>query len=130
MPWTKCSPTFGFSEKATAPPWLPQPECYGAMTRDEEREDPDSMLSLYRRILSIRRKRRDEIDRLEWIPLEEADALAFDNGAFICVTNTGKRPIPATALGSVGPIVARSGRSDGHLIEADSTVWFERPAPR
>lgn len=130
MPWTKCSPTFGFSEKATAPPWLPQPECYGATTRDEEREDPDSMLSLYRRILSIRRKRRDEIDRLEWIPLEEADALAFDNGAFICVTNTGKRSIPATALGSVGPIVARSDRSDGHLIEADSTVWFERPAPR
>ena len=96
------------------------------MTRDEEALNPHSMFALYRRFLQARNERRRSITHLEWLPLEQTDALAFDNGAFVCVTNTGATAIPFGRIGGLGAVIARSDHSERDLIEGDSTVWFER----
>lgn len=126
MPWKRGAPSLGFSEQARNEPWLPQPKTYEAMTRDEEALNPHSMLALYRRFLRARNERRYSITHLKWLPLHRDDALAFDNGAFVCVTNTGSEPIPIEQIGELGDVIARSDDSRRHLIEGNSTVWFQR----
>ena len=126
MPWKRGAHSLGFSEQAWSDPWLPQPKTYEGMTRDEEALNPHSMFALYRRFLQARNERRRSITHLEWLPLEQTDALAFDNGAFVCVTNTGATAIPFGRIGGLGAVIARSDHSERDLIEGDSTVWFER----
>ena len=126
MPWKRGAHSLGFSEQAWSDPWLPQPKTYEGMTRDEEALNPHSMFALYRRFLQARNERRRSIPHLEWLPLEQTDALAFDNGAFVCVTNTGATAIPFGRIGGLGAVIARSDHSERDLIEGDSTVWFER----
>jgi len=58
LPWHGDEPPFGFSPAgAAADPWLPQPESWGAFGATRQAGEPDSMLSLYREALRIRRGR-------------------------------------------------------------------------
>lgn len=125
MPWKRSTPSLGFSDQAESDPWLPQPRNYEEMTRDAEDSNPRSMLALYRRFLRARRECRHDITHLEWLPIDQPDALAFDNGAFICVTNIGAEALPFERIGAHGAVIARSDDSESDCIEGDSTVWFE-----
>lgn len=63
--------------------------------------EPHQCSLLYRRFLRARNEHRHSITHPEWLRLEQTDALAFDNGAFVCVTNTGSTPIPFERIGGL-----------------------------
>jgi alpha-glucosidase len=52
MQWSK-APRAGFS---TALPWLPVADDFPAVNVEAERDEPDSMLSLYRALIDLRRR--------------------------------------------------------------------------
>ena len=52
IPWTESGPSLGFGD---AKPWLPQPAAWSALSVEAQDGDPESMLSLYRDALRIRR---------------------------------------------------------------------------
>ena len=55
IPWSGAAPPFGFSpDNASAPPWLPQPASWGALSVESQSGDPSSMLELHRSALRIR----------------------------------------------------------------------------
>jgi alpha-glucosidase len=56
MQWSGQAPGYGFTDAASS--WLPIPEEAARVNVEAEERDPDSMLSLYRRLLSFRRAHR------------------------------------------------------------------------
>lgn len=57
MPWTSAPPTFGFTDADTS--WLPMPPEWADLSVETETADPQSMLSLYRDALALRRSRKE-----------------------------------------------------------------------
>ena len=126
LPWSGDARPFGFSpDGATDRPWLTQPAHWAELTVERQAADPDSMLSLYREVLRLRREEpalRDE--PLTWVP-SEPDVLAFTRGdRFMCVTNLSSDPLPLPPHTAV--LLASADVSDGHL-PSDATAWL-RPA--
>jgi alpha-glucosidase len=123
LPWAGTRSPFGFSAgSATAEPWLPQPSCWAALTVETEQQDPDSMLSLYRSMLSIRRSEPDLGDgHLQWLDSAD-DVLAFARGSgFISITNFSRAPIELPANCSL--LLASAEASDGFL-PSDASAWL------
>jgi alpha-glucosidase len=123
LPWAGTRSPFGFSAgSATAEPWLPQPSCWAALTVEAEQQDPDSMLSLYRSMLSIRRSEPDLGDgHLQWLDSSD-DVLAFARGSgFISITNFSRAPIELPANCSL--LLASAEASDGFL-PSDASAWL------
>lgn len=54
LPWRGGVPPFGFSEAEQT--WLPQPADWARLTVERQEHDPESMLSLYRELLRLRRE--------------------------------------------------------------------------
>src|SRR5690606_28456947 len=52
LPWTRHGPSYGFGVDGS---WLPQPPGWGERSVQVQRDDPASMLSLYREALRLRR---------------------------------------------------------------------------
>ncbi|HKA45954.1 MAG TPA: alpha-amylase family glycosyl hydrolase [Burkholderiales bacterium] len=93
----------GFTEGA---PWLPIARDYAAVNVEAQRNDPASMLTLYTRLISIRRGEPAlEVGQLE--PLEaDGDLLAYvrrdRHSAFLIALNLGTQPhLIKTAAGSI-----------------------------
>ncbi len=53
LPWSGEAPAYGFGPGEAS--WLPQPPGWAELTREREAGDPDSMLSLYRTAIALRR---------------------------------------------------------------------------
>lgn len=53
LPWEGTAPPFGFSSSAST--WLPQPSEWAHLTVENEADQEDSMLTLYRKMLDLRR---------------------------------------------------------------------------
>jgi alpha-glucosidase len=127
LPWSGDEPPFGFSPAAaTDGPWLPQPASWASMTVEAQVADPDSMLSLYRTMLAIRRAEPDlRGPDLRWLRTAP-DVLAFQRGdRFVCLTNVSPRPLSLPAGAS--PLVASAPLVDGWL-PVDATAWVRVPA--
>jgi alpha-glucosidase len=136
LPWTRAGTSLGFGPDGGAAPWLPQPTGWHDHSVEAQDGDPDSMLSLYRRALRLRRDLpalRDE--ELVWLDLDadldvdldgEGDGvLAFTRGArFACVVNLGKAPVPLPAAATV---LLASGPVDGG-VGPDTAVWLDLPS--
>jgi alpha-glucosidase len=123
LPWRRDDPTFGFSPAGSgAKPWLPQPKNWGSLSVQAEREDGDSMLSLYRKALRLRRLETGLGDGpLSWIPAGD-DVLAFSRGEhFASVTNLASVPVPLP--GNCELLLASNELQHGHL-PPDTTVWL------
>ena len=123
LPWNGDRPPFGFAADDIQP-WLPQPSSWKSKTVAAESGDPDSMLTLYRTALRLRRTlpalRGDDF---AWQPCAP-DVLAFDRGpSFRCVVNLSSGPAPidagATVLLSSGP------PTDALTVPPDTTVWLQ-----
>jgi alpha-glucosidase len=115
LPWSGTEPPFGFG---TGGSWLPQPAAWRALTAEAEAADPDSMHSLYREALRIRREHRDEA--FTWLPGDES-VLAFERGGgFACLVNFGAEPV---ALPPGSTIVLASGPLSGGSLPADTAAW-------
>jgi len=96
------------------------------MTVEAQVADPDSMLSLYRTMLAIRRAEPDlRGPDLRWLRTAP-DVLAFQRGdRFVCLTNVSPRPLSLPAGAS--PLVASAPLVDGWL-PVDATAWVRVPA--
>ncbi|SPM31630.1 glycoside hydrolase family 13 protein [Mycobacterium terramassiliense] len=120
IPWSGEAPPFGFS--TTADTWLPMPADWAALTVEKQREDPDSMLSFFRRALKMRRDRCEFAGGgLDW-QAATRDTLIFRRrgGGLVCALNAGRR---AMALPPGELILASAPLVDGKL-PPDAAAWL------
>jgi alpha-glucosidase len=134
LPWSGTEPPFGFSPPdAAAPPWLRQPKEWRDLTVAAEADSPDSMLTLYRNALRIRRSSPLIGDGpLTWVT-SSPGVLAFDRalvgahhddgrvGCVRCIANISGESVPFPASASV---LLASGPLDAGLLPPDTTAWL------
>ena len=123
IPWDGTAPPFDFSP--TGRSWLPQPPEWRDHTVAAESADPDSMLSLYRAALRLRRDLTDE--SMAWLPQPTGSSgsdgvLAFSRGPeFVCVANLSGESTP---LPTHQRLLIASGPLDAGLLPTDTAVWL------
>ncbi|MEU6323174.1 alpha-amylase family glycosyl hydrolase [Streptomyces sp. NPDC047009] len=123
IPWQRSGPSLGFG---SASPWLPQPADWPERSVAAQSDNPDSVLSLYRTALRLRRHYGGDGD-LAWLESDSpAGALAFrrDTG-LVCTVNLGSRALPLPT----GDVLLTSGHLDKdpsgrRVIPADTAVWL------
>ncbi|GAA1426420.1 glycoside hydrolase family 13 protein [Microlunatus lacustris] len=120
LPWSAGTPSAGFSAPGAAQPWLPQPAGWDALAVDVQEADPDSTLSLYRRLLAARRLRMPDAGPLHWLP-SPPDVLAFRRGSTACWVNFGAEPV---ALPAGRLVVSSAPHPDGQL-PPDAAAWLD-----
>jgi alpha-glucosidase len=123
MPWSGTEPPYGFvPDEATSEPWLPQPQGWARLTVEAEAGDSNSMLSLYRTALSIRRSHPALGDgSLTWID-SVPGVLAFSRGlGFVSVTNLSGAPV---TLPTYTRLLLTSTPLQNGLLPQDSTAWL------
>ena len=145
-PWEKNVPGLGFGRDpvrtpmqwdagthggfSTVTPWLPLSPDYGQTNAAAQREDPSSMLSLYKRLLALRRG-EPALHAGSYAPVHaEGDLLAYirqsGGSRLLVVLNLGGAPalFEAPGIQTAGEVVAathpdRGGRSVGSTITLD-----------
>ena len=128
IPWSGRDQPFGFSPDG-AQPWLPQPAGWRTLTAEAEKEDPGSMLALYRSALSLRHHETAfSTDYLEWLEAPMG-ALCYQRGADIVVlVNLSAGPVAVpeghAVLLSSGPLGQPDGAEHGRSLPADTAVWL------
>jgi alpha-glucosidase len=122
IPWSGAEQPYGFSDDGVVP-WLEQPADWSPLTVDAQLADPESMLSLYRRGLRLRRQAPwGTSTELEWTSHE--GVLAFARGPrFVCFTNFGADPITLPA--GVRLLLSSNALEEG-AVPQDTTVWLVR----
>ncbi|MFL6121502.1 glycoside hydrolase family 13 protein [Actinophytocola sp.] len=119
IPWTSTGPSLGFSD---ASGWLPQPEDWAKLSVAEQQVSPESMLSLYRTVLRLRRTL--SFGDFEWLGLP-GDVLGFRRGEFHCVVNFGSAVTRLSAPGRVLAASSHYGLAGGEvLLPADTALWW------
>nr|WP_240506344.1 glycoside hydrolase family 13 protein [Thermoactinospora rubra] len=128
LPWSgTAAGGFGFGPPGSAPPWLPQPESWAALTVEAQDRDPGSTLNLYRRALRIRREHPAlGGGTLTWLASpEEVLALQRDPGLAV-VVNTGEQAVALADLGLAGRVLlASEALDDEGVVPPDTTVWVQ-----
>ena len=129
LPWSGDRPPYGFSPDTTsgtagAPPWLPQPDDWAALTAEAQTGDEGSMLELYRAALALRRATPELGDGdLVWLDLPEG-VLGFTRGSGVaCVVNVSAAHAELPAGYDV--LLASDDLVDGGLPAATS-AWLVR----
>jgi alpha-glucosidase len=119
LPWTADGSSFGFGDGGS---WLPQPEGWGEFSVSSQEDDPDSMLSLYRTMLSIRRTEPALLgEAFDWLDAATG-VLAFRRGEdLVCLVNLGPT---ATPLPPHTSVLLASGELDDDLLPTDTAVWL------
>jgi alpha-glucosidase len=128
LPWSGTAPPFGFGPVDSAP-WLPQPRSWSELTVDAQSADPDSMLSLYRRALRIRREVSGfHSDELRWRDAP-AGVLDFERADGVrCLVNLSPTAI---AVDAEVEVLVSSEPLHGGVLATDAAVWLgaSRSAP-
>ncbi|SNR60114.1 alpha-glucosidase [Haloechinothrix alba] len=119
IPWEGTAPPYEFSTAEQA--WLPMPADWSDRTVAAQLEDPDSVLSLYRSAIELRRTLLDSTDgTLEW-STAPTGCLAFRRaGGLVCVLNASGAPVPLPE-GEV--LLASTTVTDGTL-PTDAAAWI------
>jgi alpha-glucosidase len=114
IPWTKEPPAFGFTE---GEPWLPTPQDWGDVSVEALREDPDSMLALYRSALRLR-PRGDSFAWRESPP----GTMLFERGDLVCAVNfdTPELQLPE------GEILLASEPGVTTTLPPNTAAWIKR----
>jgi alpha-glucosidase len=122
LPWSGSKPPYGFSPNDEAILWLDQPGDWAPLSVEAESDDPGSMLSLYRRGLSIRREAPWGADSdLRWLDYGD-EVIAFARGErFVCIVNFGSE---AVELPSGVDILVASAEPIDNAVPQDTTVWL------
>ncbi|MFF1837868.1 glycoside hydrolase family 13 protein [Streptomyces sp. NPDC058231] len=126
LPWAAHAPYAGFG--STAEPWLPQPADWASYAADLQSADPDSMLSLYREALRLRRTEPGfggpgaSGERLVWLPTEPG-VLAFTRAdRLICVVNLTDEPIELP--GHTEVLLISGPPAEGGRLPRDTAAWL------
>ncbi|NUR06564.1 MAG: glycoside hydrolase family 13 protein [Nocardioidaceae bacterium] len=124
LPWSGDRPPYGFGPEGGAAPWLPQPDDWGPLTAEAQRDDPGSMLALYRAALHERRALPALGDGgMAWLDLPDG-ALGFTRDpGFACLVNVSGDPLPLPAGYAVR---LASGPLDDGRLPRDRAVWLTR----
>ena len=128
LPWAGTEPPFGFSPAGgSARPWLPQPGRWAALSAETQVDDPNSMLSLYRRVLALRRQEVDlATEDFRWLPSPDG-VLAFVRGnRTACVVNLSEDRVGLPTGSEV--LVTSSPLEDG-LLALDTAAWVRLARP-
>ncbi|WP_338836688.1 glycoside hydrolase family 13 protein [Gordonia polyisoprenivorans] len=121
LPWgAQAGANLGFSPDGAVPAWLPQPESWAGLTHDEQVDDPDSFLTLYRAALRIRHQLWCGAEDLVWLD-SGGDAVAFRRGPLECWVNTGTRALSLPSCAAV--LLSSAGLVDGKL-PGDAAAWL------
>jgi alpha-glucosidase len=139
IPWSGQRQPFGFSPTETTEPWLPQPAEWAELTAERQRNDPGSMLSMYRDALRLRRSHPalgpNGLAELRWIPAPEG-VLAFVRPAgsgsstdpdLLCAVNLTGETVTLPALGELilaSGQITESGQAGCWDLPADTTGWW------
>jgi alpha-glucosidase len=129
IPWSGDEPPFGFSPPdATAQPWLRQPPSWSHLTVAAEENDGDSMLSLYRESLALRRAESAlRTDAFAWLPAARG-VLSFTRGdGFVSISNLSEAPVALPPGATV--LLSSDSITDGRL-PVDATAWVRVPDRR
>ncbi len=115
LPWEAAKPALGFgpSEKS----WLPQPESYKALARDQQIGDESSTLNLYKNALKFRKELSLGEGSFDWVSTD--DLLSYRNGKVLVVHNFGAE----TQLPS-GTILLSSDSDQGLTLKPNQTLWL------
>ncbi|NUT32273.1 MAG: DUF3459 domain-containing protein, partial [Hamadaea sp.] len=126
LPWSGTGNAHGFSPAGAAQPWLPQPDAWAGLTVEAQAAHPDSMLTLYRRALAVRRAEPGLGDGpMTWRDSAD-DVLAFTRpGGFTCVVNLSG---DAVDLPAHDEILLASGPLPGGSLPPDTAVWLRTTA--
>ena len=125
LPWYGTEPPFGFSPDSpdgAVQPWLPQPKEWRDLAVSAESRNADSMLTLYRDALRLRRSALASLDAaMAWCP-SAPGVLDFSRGDGVrCVANLSGEPV---ALPSGAAVLLASGPlTEGGLLPTDTTAW-------
>ncbi|AHH94879.1 glycoside hydrolase family 13 protein [Kutzneria viridogrisea] len=120
IPWESDRPPFGFSSGEAT--WLPMPHEWAGLTVEAQLEDPESMLSLYRHAVELRKTHEAFAgEDLEWYGAPPG-CFAFrrKGGGLICALNTGGAPVPLPP----GEVLLSSGPMAGDHLPPDTAVWL------
>jgi alpha-glucosidase len=131
IPWSGDHPPFGFGTGRQS--WLPIPDHWRYLTVERQESDTDSMLTLYKNALQIRREHLALGDGpLHWLaspPGTLQFAREQDGHALVCAANLTDTPVRLPTQGT--PLLASAPvhRDGANLVlPANTTVWYT-PAP-
>lgn len=118
IPWNSTNAALGFTQAVHLCP--PAPAAWSALTVEQQRNDPRSTLTLFRRALRLRRE-HPAGEEIEWFgaPL---GCLAFRRAGtdLVCALNTTRRAVPLPA----GSVLLASSPLLGGELPADTAVWL------
>ena len=121
IPWEGSGPNYGFSESEST--WLPMPKDWAGNTVEAQLEDADSMLSLYRLALEVRRSHPGFVgDELEWYGAPQGCfAYRRPGTTLVCALNASPVPVPLPP----GDLLLASGAlTEDRLLPPDTAVWL------
>jgi alpha-glucosidase len=122
IPWSGTAPPFGFGP-GDGQPWLPQPPDWKALTVEEQRDDPDSTLSFYRKALAARQEVTGSLGGEVTILGTAPGTLAFRRDGLVCMVNCGTRN--ARVPSDAGELVIASGPLPlPDRLPSDTAAWF------
>jgi alpha-glucosidase len=120
VPWEGTEPSYGFSEAAGT--WLPMPLEWARFTVEAQLEDENSMLSLYRHAIELRKTHSAFAGAdVEWYGAPTG-CFAFrrKGGGLICALNTSPAPVPIPP----GEVLLVSHPLVDGLLPPDAAVWL------
>lgn len=121
IPWTSSGSSYGFGQGKS---WLPQPAGWGELSVEAQDSDPESMLTLYRTALRLRRELAPlGAGGLSWLDTTSLEVLAFTREpGFGCVVNTGADPVELPPHREV--LLASARLTDDGRLPGNATVWL------
>jgi alpha-glucosidase len=119
VPWGGEKPPYEFTRGART--WLPMPDTWSGLTVEAQLDDPDSMLSLYRRTLELRAERpADPAGDVEWYGAPDG-CLAFRRqDGLVCALNASAAAVPVPP----GDVLLTSGPLTDGQLPPDTAVWL------
>ena len=115
LPWEMGNASNGFNQTGKA--WMPQPQSYAALARDQQQGQEGSTLTMYQQALKLRSELKLGEGSFDWV--SKSDALSYQNGNLQIVHNFSSQPIRLD-----GEVVISSMplAKDGSLLPSD-TAW-------
>ncbi|MFF9206374.1 alpha-amylase family glycosyl hydrolase [Streptomyces sp. NPDC014986] len=121
LPWSADAPYYGFG--AHREPWLPQPTDWSHYAVDRQATDPESMLTLYRTALLLRRLEAGFGEGpIAWLPLKDGVLAFARTHGLVCVVNLSGRAIE---LPRHERLILASGPLDEQgRLPGDTAAWL------